>query len=166
LFFPEIIERKAFDEHVTFEYIDMNHIPPMDEKYDFIWSSCALEHLGSAHRGEDFIYRAMDCLKSGGVAIHTTELNLSSPLTTGNNFSNSVIFSAVDFIRIAMNLSNHGHKIEPLDFRLDGSALDYYYALPPYDRPHFKLLVGDCISTSFALIIEKNSKNSFLTNPG
>jgi hypothetical protein len=54
--------------------------------YDFLWSSCALEHLGSLDAGLDFVVNAMDLLKPGGTAIHTTEFNLSSDdetLTSG-----------------------------------------------------------------------------------
>ena len=61
---------------LRFERINMNTIPPNLRDFDFCWSSCALEHLGSLRAGVNFIRRSLDTLKPGGYAIHTTELNV------------------------------------------------------------------------------------------
>ena len=51
----------------------MNHLPDDLRGFDFTWSSCALEHLGTLAAGADFVVAQMDCLRPGGVAVHTTE---------------------------------------------------------------------------------------------
>ena len=79
LFHPEMISREQFDEHVSFEFCDMNKIHSHLKDYDFCWSSCAFEHLGSIEHGINFVLNSVEgCLKIGGIACHTTELNLSS----------------------------------------------------------------------------------------
>jgi hypothetical protein len=45
---------------------------------DFLWSSCALDHLGSLEHGKKLVLDAMQCLKPSGVALHGTESCLSS----------------------------------------------------------------------------------------
>jgi hypothetical protein len=47
LFYPELISRILFDERIFFQYCDMNDIPNHLTGYDFCWSSCCFEHLGS-----------------------------------------------------------------------------------------------------------------------
>ena len=77
--FREICDPDVFRERVTFEAVDMNDIPrKFRGGFDFCWSACSLEHLGSLEHGLTFIENSMDTLKEGGVAIHTTEFNLSS----------------------------------------------------------------------------------------
>ena len=49
-----------------------------------LWSSCSLEHLGSISHGIEFILNSLKCLKQHGVAVHTTEFNLSSNEETLN----------------------------------------------------------------------------------
>jgi hypothetical protein len=154
LFFPYLVEQKHFYNNVIFEHVDMRYIPSHLNEFDFVWSSCALEHLGSLSAAKEFIYRAMDCLKPGGIAVHTTEINLSSSVETLESCDNCIL-RAFDLIEIAEHLIRHGHFIEPLDFRLDGSALDELVDEPPYSLPHFKLEVGGYVSTSFGLIIQK-----------
>ena len=65
---------------VTHRAADMAAIPPdlMLGGFDFVWSVCSLEHLGSLEAGERFVMAAMRCLKPGGIAVHTTEYNLDA----------------------------------------------------------------------------------------
>ena len=58
---------------MRFRAVDMNDIPPDLRGFDFTWSSCALEHLGTLRAGADFVVEQMTCLRPGGVAVHTTE---------------------------------------------------------------------------------------------
>ncbi|MDR2793708.1 MAG: methyltransferase domain-containing protein, partial [Treponema sp.] len=68
-----------FAKNVSFRTIDMNTIPDdLRGMFDFIWSSCALEHIGGAQNSEDFICNSLDTLRPGGLAVHTTEYNVSS----------------------------------------------------------------------------------------
>ena len=55
----------------------MNAVPDDLGRFDLVWSSCALEHLGTPQAGLDFIMRTLDLLEPGGLAVHTTELELT-----------------------------------------------------------------------------------------
>ncbi len=52
--------------------------PTTSTGFDFAWSSCAMEHLGSLQAGADFLERQLRCVKPGGLTVHTTEFNVSS----------------------------------------------------------------------------------------
>jgi hypothetical protein len=72
-----------FERLTEFEFVDMRKIPgKYSQKFDFTWSACALEHLGSLAAGMEFILESMKTIKPGGVAIHTTEFNVSSEDST------------------------------------------------------------------------------------
>ncbi len=73
-----LCDRQQFNRFVEFREVDMNTVPDDLAGYDFCWSACALEHLGSLDNGIKFIRRSLACLAPGGVAVHTTEFNTSS----------------------------------------------------------------------------------------
>jgi 2-polyprenyl-3-methyl-5-hydroxy-6-metoxy-1,4-benzoquinol methylase len=142
-----------FDSLVTFRIADMNNIPSDLVEFDFIWSSCALEHLGSIRKGQQFISRSMKCLHPGGVAVHTTEYNVSSnskTITAGS----TVLFRKSDIEQIVNRLGKDGHRVE-LDFDQGKGEVDQFIDRPPYlAEPHLKLAIGQYVSTSFGLIIQ------------
>ena len=67
---------EAFAARVRYEPADMRDVPPHLTGYDFTWSACAFEHLGSLGAGIDFVLASLRCLKPGGVAVHTTEYSV------------------------------------------------------------------------------------------
>lgn len=143
-----------FHRNCEFQNVDMNDIPENLNDFDFIWSSCSLEHLGSLRRGEQFIYNAMNCLKPGGVAVHTTEYNFSSNFFTIMR-GDTVLYRRRDIERIARNLRKDGHEIE-LDFTAGSLPKDNFIDVPPYKHnPHLKLKFRRYIITSIGLIIRK-----------
>lgn len=145
---------ELFNKNCTFRHLDMNAIPKDARNFDFIWSSCALEHLGSLKQGEDFIYNAMNCLKPGGIAIHTTEYNFSSNSSTITS-GGTVLFRRQDIEKIAANLRAAGHMID-IDYASGALPLDSYVDLPPYTHnPHIKLEFEKYVITSMGLIIQK-----------
>ena len=75
---PALVQKEDFFLRVQHRPIDMNAIPTDLRGYDFSWSACALEHLGSIKLGFAFIQNSLDTLKPGGVAVHTTEFKLQS----------------------------------------------------------------------------------------
>jgi len=159
-----ICDPVLFKEKVSLGTLDMNHIPDDIGTFDFIWSSCALEHLGSIKNGKEFIYNSMKCLKPGGVAVHTTEYNVTSNIITLDSYVkrvNNVIFRRKDFEKIANRLQSEGHEIY-LSFKLGNTPADKYVDVPPYKmNPHLKLKIGSRLNpvacTSYGLIIRKNS---------
>ena len=38
-------------------------------QFDFVWSACAFEHLGSILNGLEFVVNSVKCLKPGGVVL-------------------------------------------------------------------------------------------------
>ena len=68
LYKPDLIERSVFDERVLLESVDMNAIPDsLAGQFDFCWSVCAYEHLGSIERGLRFVENSLKVLKPGGI---------------------------------------------------------------------------------------------------
>jgi hypothetical protein len=134
-----LADRHLLDKVMEFEYVDMNAIPAhLYGGFDFVWSSCALEHLGSKALGLKFIVESAKCLKPGGIAIHTTEFDLSNSSTIDN--WQTVLFNQHDFsVRLPEMLLQVSREDPSLDFevvQLDCSRgsgfLDGYVDIPPY----------------------------------
>ncbi len=152
---PWVCPDPLFDRNVTFRECDMNAIPTDLVGYDFCWSACALEHLGSIEKGLAFIIRSVECLKPGGWAIHTTELNLSSNEDTVDNMD-TVLFRRRDLEELAARLTALGHYVAPFDFDPGVDPLDVYVDIPPYRvEPHLKLALWGYSVTSVGLIIRR-----------
>lgn len=150
-----LCEAAEFRRLVTYRDADMNHIDDSLEDFDFLWSSCALEHLGSIELGLRFVARAMDCLKPGGVAVHTTEFNLSSNRRTVDK-GPTVLFRRQDMEALARRLEALGHRVAPFNWSPGAGELDRHVDLPPYQwSPHLKLLVRGHAVTSLGFIVRK-----------
>jgi len=155
-----LCDDQTFKSHVQFMNIDMNHIPKDLNGFDFCWSACAFEHLGSIAKGLDFVRNSIDTLKPGGIAVHTTEFNITSNEDTLDNNESFVIFRRKDIESLVKSLENDGHYVEPIDFYSGNDSLERYVDLPPYvQEPHLKLeLAGKYSATSIGLIIHKGLK--------
>lgn len=150
-----VCPQDKFDRHVAYEVCDMNAVPDHLTGFDFCWSSCALEHLGSIEHGFAFIERSLACLKPGGWAAHTTEFNLSSndhTLTEGA----TVLFRQQDMEALAARLAAGGHRLAPFDFDAGLAPLDRYVDVPPYRaEPHLKLALAGYAVTSIGIIVQR-----------
>jgi len=154
---PHLCDEASFFERVSYRPVDMNAIPADLVDFDFTWSSCAYEHLGSIEAGLAFFENSVQCLKPGGIAVHTTELNLSSNDSTLDKGS-TVIFRRRDFEALAERLIAQGHEVMPITFDSGDSELDRFIDLPPYSSdPHLKLQLLRWVSTSFGMIVRKKS---------
>ncbi|MBA1274730.1 class I SAM-dependent methyltransferase [Pseudomonas azotifigens] len=147
---------EKFNSLVNFQFANMNSIPPEFEgHFDFTWSSCAFEHLGSLEHGIDFVCNAMKVLKPGGVAVHTTEFNACSndeTIETGD----TVLYRKKDIEQLVSKLRNQGHIVEDMDWNYGTHPLDYFADMPPYKHnPHLKLRFGDFLITSIGIIIKR-----------
>ena len=158
LYRPELIDRANFDALVQFRPADMRHLAlPWGETFDFLWSSCSMEHLGGLAEGLSFVQSAMDLLRPGGVAVHTTEYNVASNDATLDHGS-SVIYRKRDIEALEMALRLNRHGLAACDFNAGDHPLDLDFDVPPYGRPgqpHVKLELGGFITTSFLLILRK-----------
>ena len=147
-----------FRQRVSFRPVDMNHIPPDLRGFDFTWSSCSFEHCGSIELGKQFLLRQMDCLKPGGVAVHTTEFNLTSNTSTATR-GRTVLFRRLDIEDMVRRLRADGHSVEPLDLSVGTHPLDWFVDQRPYsaDR-HLRKRHGRYAATSIGLVIRKGSR--------
>jgi Methyltransferase domain len=179
-----ICDQEQFKELVTYRQdVDMNNIPNSLKDFDFVWSSCSFEHLGSIQHGLDFVVNAMKCLRPGGLAVHTTEYKCFTypPRTTpmsaaalkrrealgidpsDETITNGglVLFRGSDFDKLKVRLAEQGHKMFDLDLDLGDGPADKDIRLPPYEYeppfnnlPHLKLAIGPYASTSVGIAIK------------
>jgi SAM-dependent methyltransferase len=153
---------EVLNRHVQYRPVDMNNIPADLKGFDFNWSSCSFEHLGSIEKGLLFLQNQLKTLKPGGWAVHTTEFNISSDESTIKT-GDTVVFRRRDLDMIVKRLRQMGHYVEELDYSLGNSKEDFQVDyLPHQQKVHLKLQLGDYIVTSIGLIIQKKqSKGLF-----
>lgn len=151
-----IIDVHEFKERVSFCNVNMNHISNnFDNKFNFVWSACALEHLGSLEHGIRFIKNSLKCLKEGGIAVHTTEFNLSSDDDTVESVGLSV-YRKQDIQFLFNSLAQEGYEVSYLNLHTGEKQADNYIDLPPYKTsPHIKLQLENFIVTSIGFYIRK-----------
>lgn len=148
-----ICSPELFRERVSFRFVDMRNLPDDLGTFDFVWSSCSLEHLGTIALGEEFIHQSLKYLRPGGVSVHTTEYNVVSNIFTRTR-GWVVFYRRKDLRRIANMLHRRGYRID-LDFTNGNLPHDHYVDFPPYKQEvHLKLWHTFYIITSFGLIIE------------
>ncbi len=143
-----------FATRVRFETADMKAISAAFQNYDFTWSACALEHLGSLADGQDFILESLRTLRPGGVAVHTTEFNVDNDGDTLDR-GGTVLFRRRDIKAILEKAIALGYRCSA-NWNLGAGRLDTYVDLPPYSQDeHLKLSIEPYVTTSIGLVFEK-----------
>ncbi len=155
-----ICDERSFKSLVEYKDVDMNDIPSNLRGFDFVWSCCSLEHVGSMDLAIDFILNSLECLKPGGIAVHTTEYNIHTLLPTVTKGS-TVFFQKRHIHRLAQRLVEEGHHVT-LNLHKGNGKLDRHYDFPPYsEEKHLKLIVSKqgkfFVATSLGLLIKKKS---------
>lgn len=146
-----------FRERVAYRPVDMNDIPADLHGFDFTWSSCSFEHLGSIGRGIQFLENQMKTLKPGGWAVHTTEYNISSNTKT-QDVGDTVIYRQRDMEELADRIRSMGHFVETPDYSLGGLPEDFMVDAKPHKQDvHIRLQEGPFIVTSIGIIIQKKA---------
>jgi hypothetical protein len=160
----DICPTQTFRKLVSFEVVDMNAIPNrLFGRFDFCWSACCFEHLGSIEHGIRFVEFTMKTLKPGGVAVHTTEFNLSSETETLESQGLS-IFRRSDIESLIFRLESAGHHVEPLDLNRGTTFIDNYVDFPPYhNEPHLRVRIGDYDCTSIGVIVTRDGSGPKLS---
>jgi len=129
-------------QNITFRPLDMNHISDdLSGQFDFCWSCCSLEHVGSIDLGLAFIENSLRTLKPGGVAVHTTEFNLKKGRTVETG--QTVLFQESHMVALIDRLQAKGLTVAPLNLDVGDQVLDGYVDVPPYEQgsflvPYFK----------------------------
>ena len=143
----------VFLRNTRFRYLDMRELPDGFGTFDFVWSSCAAEHLGSLVLGRRFLIDSVKYLRPGGVCVHTVEYNVRSNCRTLAH-GPTVLFRKHDLRRVAQELGQR-HCHIGLDFRLGRLPADRFVDGPPYPQEtHLKLALAGYTASSFGLIIE------------
>lgn len=143
----------------------MTSIPSkFDEQFDFCWSVCAFEHLGTLQNGLEFVRQATRTLKPGGVAVHTTEYSVEDGETIDNWAT--VLYQKRHFATLATMVEEAGCSLVDIDFDAGREFFDAYVDVPPFPHestwnaamqpPHIKLSIDGFPATSIAIIVEKS----------
>jgi hypothetical protein len=156
LYRPGVVDRETFEQNVTLSACDMRDIPPHFAGYDFCWSSCSFEHLGTLSAGIDFVIESVEkTLRPGGFACHTTELNVSSDTDTIED-GPTVLYRRKDILKVIEKLQQRGHTVEPFKIAPDTHVLDSFVDTPPYEAPpHLKLRLLGYVCTSVGLVVRR-----------
>ena len=158
---PYLITDTELASRVEVRDVDMNDVPADLGTFDVIWSSCVIEHLGSPERGLEFVLESCRMLAPGGIAVHTTELELTRRDTTAD-YGHCAVYRLQDLREFATRLADVGctssfNFTVPMDTREDRwislALVDGESA--PSDIAHLKLAIGDSVSTSFGLLIRR-----------
>ena len=154
--YPDIVDGDVFDAHVTYQTCDMTDIQTALTGFDFNWSSCCFEHLGSLEAGMQFVTNAVEkTLRVGGVAVHTTEFNLSSNDDTVES-GGTVIYRRRDIEELVQRLRDRGHIVKPFTVAPDSHYWDFHVDVPPYlHEPHLKLMLQQYVSTSIGIVVTR-----------
>jgi hypothetical protein len=143
----------AFARLVDYRSVNMTALPDGLGPFDFSWSSCAFEHLGSLEAGLRFVEQQMRYVAPGGVAVHTTEFNVSSDSDTVST-GGTVLYRRRDIEGLLERLREGGYRVA-CDFALGDTANDRHVDVPPFSDVHLRTALGAFVTTSLALVIEK-----------
>jgi 2-polyprenyl-3-methyl-5-hydroxy-6-metoxy-1,4-benzoquinol methylase len=168
-FMPHLVDRATFDRQVALRHVDMNDIPADLQSYDFCWSVCALEHLGSIEKGLRFVENSLATLRPGGLSVHTTEFNIREDGPTIDNWP-CVAFQRRHMDKLVARLRSKGHRITPFDYSLGTGPLDRFIDMPPFPHEmpdnmaawmgppaHLKVAFDGMIVTCIGFAVEKAS---------
>ena len=100
---------------------------------------------------------AMRFLKPCGIAVHTTEYNVSSNDETLPK-AKTVVYRRRDIEQLAMTLRKQCCGMETVDFDTGTHPFDLNYDREPFfrsGRKHLKLEIGGFVCTSIVFVIHK-----------
>lgn len=129
-------------------------------KFDFCWSACALEHLGSINEGLEFVRNSLRVLKPGGVAVHTTEFTFDSAKAL--EFGSSVYYKEIHLQEFSERLKAEGYMMAELDLSAGDGILDQFVDFPKKKDMfltnrspplHLKINSNGYVCTSVGMII-------------
>lgn len=147
---------------VEFREVDMNAIPDdlLLGEFDFTWSCGSFEHIGGVDKSLEFFCHQMRCLKPGGIACHTTELNMDLGATDTIDSDNLVLFLDLDLARLAGMLWAQGDRLWSPDLVQGDTEIDRFIDRPPYAAPHhLNIEIGGFVTTSVVLIATRGERS-------
>lgn len=131
----------------------------MNGRFDFCWSSCALEHLGSIEAGFSFIRNSLATLKPGGTAVHTTEYTFDPG--PAHSAWPTVLYTKEQIASFIENLGREGYLVAELDLSQGLDPLEHFadlqtkelYSKRMKSELHLKTVYDGFSCTSIGFII-------------
>lgn len=155
--YANLCDTATLEQRVRFRAVDMNAIDADLQSFDFCWSLCAIEHLGNFELLEAFIFESLKTLKPGGWSVHSGELFCGPPEQKPPMSGHTIHPSSAQYIGLAERLQAAGHRVMPLNFQLGDDIVDQLIDIPPYSDRHIKLNYMGTDTTSWGLIIQRQS---------
>ena len=153
-----IISNKEFNNLCSFKTLDMNMHQEIPDGYDFQWSSCVIEHLGGLDKIINFLLASCRKLNEGGVAVHTTELNLTSNEKTYDHPS-CYVFRRCDLDKLSHLLEINGFKMKSIIYNVGNHPYNYSVDIPDIkgfgNDLHLRSLIAGYVCTSVGIVISK-----------
>ncbi len=143
----------TFNANVSFRPIDMRAIPDDLGTFDFVWSSCAMEHLGSLDAGLDFFHRQIAFLKPGGIGVHTTEYRVDPHAETLSS-GLTVLYQRPHLEQLTYDVRKLGHHMRTT-FMLGDAPEDLHVDEWPYTPTHIRTETLGYVHPSFGLWMQR-----------
>lgn len=157
-----IVDGDSNSKFVEFREVDMNAIPDdlLRGEFDFTWSCGSFEHIGGIDQSLKFFRDQMRCLKPGGIACHTTELNIDLGARETIDNDNLVLFRDLDLSILAGMLWAQGDSLWVPDLTQGDTKIDRFVDRPPYTAPHhLNIEIGGFVTTSIVLIATRGDRS-------
>jgi hypothetical protein len=165
---PAFVNADAFDQRVEVSNLDMRRVDDVTLRgFDACWSCGVLNEMTTVEEALETAIGAMDVLRPGGIAIHTTEFAFADDVLPP--VSGALVFTRSFFERLQEGLNGRGHQVVPISFDLGAHPLDGYVDLGPFEieaseawtdvwredagAPHLKLIQAGVRQTSFAFMV-------------
>ncbi len=157
---PALCPPEYFRTRVSWRPVDMRAIPDDLHGFDFCWSACCFEHLGSAEAGAAFVEASVRTLRPGGIAVHTTEFDLTDNDVRVSEGPTVLFPPRPDRGDRRARLEAQGHEVAAFDFGPGDQVLDDYVDLPPYvEEPHLRLYRQGQVVTSIGLVVRAGGRS-------
>lgn len=168
MFNPMLVESDVFDQRVEISNLDLRRLDdPTLRGFDFCWSSGVLNNFHAMDEAADAVIGAMDTLRPGGLAVHTTDFAFADDMPFSPK--GGLAFPKRFFESLADQLNGRRHEVLPLSFGLGDHPLDGYVDLEPFEAggsaawedlwreglhvPHLKVCVDGVEKVSFVFAV-------------
>lgn len=152
--------------NVSNRIVDMNWIDGAggkdaveEESADFTWSVCSMDHCGTAWWTKRFVLNQMNCLKPGGIGVHTGEYTINPGMPREGG---TVWLNCDDLIDLSDLLRSLGHEPAPIDWFIGDAYGDHTIDYFPYEGfYHIKTEANGKWGTCFCFAVRKQNPGVF-----
>lgn len=146
---------------VTTGVVDMNWIQGKiePEAFDFSYSVCSMDHCGTVWWTKRFLLNQLNCLKAGGIGVHTAEYTINLGMTREGT---TVWLTSDDVVDICDLFEKLGHEAAPVDWFIGDSIEDHVIDSYPYNgRIHLKCEASGKWGTCIVFAVRKKRDGVF-----